>query len=200
MSDLSRCVLSVDVRHSTDHCSESVICCCAIDPVCLFLLHWCVGVSGTVRFCSHSFYSHRTIKFSFRPCLLTASLHPFKPSLNHGTSDWLPSMTCWKRGCSVNGCGCIWSLFFLHQTFRSVCVLVRVSLWLSLSRSHTQPQTQKQKQLPSETKSFQEVDRFWRELMRKCNANPVVMTCVQASNVRENLEKYNKDLEKVCAC
>ncbi len=53
-----------------------------------------------------------------------------------------------------------------------------------------------QRQLPTESKIFAEVDRFWRELMRRTFKNPIVQSAANA-NVLPMLVKNNADLDKI---
>jgi len=55
-----------------------------------------------------------------------------------------------------------------------------------------------QRQLPREAKMFAEVDRFWKEVMRKAHQNSNVMHCINSQpNLRDLFVKNNQELDRV---
>jgi dynein heavy chain len=53
------------------------------------------------------------------------------------------------------------------------------------------------RQLPVEAKLFAEVDKFWKDFMRKVNQNPNVMQSVKNANVLASFVKANQSLDKI---
>jgi dynein heavy chain len=67
--------------------------------------------------------------------------------------------------------------------------------WLYLEPIFTSPDMQRQ--LPAETASFLDVDRFWRDLMRKTALTKNVKNSMANQSIKANLQKSNKELDRI---
>ena len=67
--------------------------------------------------------------------------------------------------------------------------------WMYLEVIFGQPDIQKQ--LPLEASKFMKVDKHWKELMKKANANPVCMTIVATPNLLDTFLDDNKKLDEI---
>ena len=56
---------------------------------------------------------------------------------------------------------------------------------------------QVQRQLPNEYKDFEKINKFWLDLMRKCNADPTALKQATAPKLKENLEKAEVTLDRI---
>jgi len=52
-------------------------------------------------------------------------------------------------------------------------------------------------QLKDETKLFNQVDKFWREHMLRCNKDPIVINFVDSGTLRKKFEDNNKRLDEI---
>lgn len=67
--------------------------------------------------------------------------------------------------------------------------------WMYLEPIFSAPDIQRQ--LPVEAKMFQDVDRFYRDLMKKVHNNPKVMFAINVPNILNSFVKANKELDTV---
>ena len=57
-----------------------------------------------------------------------------------------------------------------------------------------------QKQLPNESKLFQKVDRFWRDIMTKTHRNPSILETCASDGLLRRFQSNNKMLEEIQKC
>ena len=57
-----------------------------------------------------------------------------------------------------------------------------------------------QKQLPNESKLFQKVDRFWRDIMTKTHRNPSILDTCASEGLLRRFQSNNKMLEEIQKC
>ncbi|XP_076649863.1 dynein heavy chain at 16F [Halictus rubicundus] len=70
--------------------------------------------------------------------------------------------------------------------------------WLYLEAIFSAPDIQRQ--LPIEAKLFIEVDKFWKDLMRRTFKMPLAMPCCTQPGLLEQLEENNRRLDEVMKC
>lgn len=70
--------------------------------------------------------------------------------------------------------------------------------WLYLEQIFTTPDIQRQ--LPNEFKLFAQVDKSWKDIMRKTEDSPNALKSTTAPGVLEALQAANTNLEKVQKC
>ncbi|CAK9798189.1 Dynein axonemal heavy chain 6 [Anthophora quadrimaculata] len=70
--------------------------------------------------------------------------------------------------------------------------------WLYLEAIFSAPDIQRQ--LPMEAKLFIDVDKFWKDLMRRTYKSPLAMPCCTQPGLLEQLEENNQMLDEVMKC
>ena len=70
--------------------------------------------------------------------------------------------------------------------------------WLYLESIFTAPDIQRQ--LATEAAIFNNVDRFWKKLMRLIVEVPAVLNCLNIDNLYENFVKNNGQLDQILKC
>ncbi|XP_076764569.1 dynein heavy chain at 16F [Xylocopa sonorina] len=70
--------------------------------------------------------------------------------------------------------------------------------WLYLEAIFSAPDIQRQ--LPMEAKLFIEVDKFWKDLMRRTHKAPLAMPACTQSGLKEQIEANNEMLDEVMKC
>lgn len=57
-----------------------------------------------------------------------------------------------------------------------------------------------QKQLPNESKMFQKVDKFWKEIMSKTHRNPSILETCAYEGLLRKFQQQNKTLDDIQKC
>ncbi|XP_076377925.1 dynein heavy chain at 16F [Megalopta genalis] len=70
--------------------------------------------------------------------------------------------------------------------------------WMYLEAIFSAPDIQRQ--LPTEAKLFIEVDKFWKDLMRRTHKMPLAMACCTQPGLLEQFEENNRRLDEVMKC